>query len=120
MEPIKLVTIGLPKLLEGLIVDAFQKRGSLERIGNYDNVSEYLANRNGQEPSIVIIELAASEECERVLYYYPRARLVSIENSGRAIHLWTLVPHMQILGELSPEELVVEIISNNGRLTENG
>ena len=120
MEPIKLVTIGLPKLLDGLIVDAFQKRGSLERIGNYDNVSQYLANKDGQEPSIVIIELAASEECERVLNSCPRARLVNIESSGRAIHLWKLVPYMQILGELSPEELVVEIMSNNGRPTKNG
>lgn len=113
MEPIKLVTIGLPSLLEGLVVNAFQKRGSLKIIGNYQDVSQYLSHNDDEEPSVIIIESAGSTDCRHVLNSHPRVQLVSIENSGRKFHLWKLVPHMQTLGEVSPDELVNEILLDN-------
>ena len=113
MEPIKLVTIGLPNLLEGLVVNAFQKRGSLKVIANYQDVSQYLSHHDNEKPSIIIVEAAGSNECREVLYSYPRVQLLSIENSGRNFHLWKLVPHLQTLGEVSPDELVNEILSDN-------
>lgn len=111
MEPIKLVTIGLPNLLEGLVVNAFQKRGSLKIIGNYQDLSQYLSRIDDEEPSLILIESAQSNDYSDVLYSHPRVRLVSIENSGRKFHLWKLVPHLQTLGEASPDELVSEILS---------
>lgn len=113
MAPIKLVTIGLPNLLEGLMSNAFQKRGSMKLIGKYENVSQYFARIDNEEPDVIIVESAKSNDCRQVLYTHPRVQLVSIENSGRKLHLWKLVPQMLTLGEASPDELVNQILSGD-------
>jgi hypothetical protein len=109
VEPIKLVTIGLPNLLEGLVSSAFDKRGNLEIIGHYRSLSQYLA-RDDEKPTVIVIESAGANECNEVMYSHPRAQLVSIENSGRKLYLWKMVPHMQNLGEVSLDELVDKIL----------
>jgi len=111
VELTKLVTIGLPNLLKELVFDAFEKRCSLKVIGDYQHLSQYLSRADDEEPSVIIIESAGSKDCIDVLYSYPRAQLVSIENSGRKFHFWGLTPQMQTLGEVSPDELISEILS---------
>ena len=112
METIKLVTIGLPNLLKGLVSNAFDKRGALKINGHFHNLSQYLTLGDDEEPTVIVIESAGTNECMDVLYSHPRIHLVSIENSGKKFHLWKMIPHLQTLGEVSPDELVNEILSD--------
>ncbi len=111
MEPIRLLTIGLPNLLEGVILNAFGKRGSVNTIGHYENLQQFIGHSADIDPTIIIIESANIDDCLDVLNLYPKINLVYIEHSGKSFNLWKLVPRKQVLGEVSADELVEKILS---------
>ena len=113
MEPIRLLTIGLPNLLEVLVLKAFGKRGSVDIIGHYEDLQQFISHSVDIDPTIIIIESADIDDCLDVLYLYPKINLVYIEHSGKNFNLWKLVPRKQVLGEVSADELVEKILSDS-------
>ncbi len=113
MEPANFLTIGLSNLLDGLITNAFNKRGSLENIGRYESIQKFLNHSATVDRTIIIMEPKISEDCLDALRQYQKVRLVCVENSAKSFSLWKLEPRQQTLGEMSPDELIKTILSED-------
>jgi len=110
VEPIRLLTIGLPNLLEGLVSNAFVKQGPLKNVGSYENLQQFFSHGTDSDPTVIFIESSNTDDCMDVLYKFPKTSLVSMQGSGKSFDLWKLVPQKLVLGEVSPEELVSKIV----------
>lgn len=112
MEPIKILTFGLPKILQGIVTESFSKQSSLNILGHFDSVNEYFHQHiSDHEPSIIIVEAKQTEKCPEVLYQYPRARVVSIETQGKYLSVWRMIPEKKDLGEISSDQLAAVLCS---------
>lgn len=106
MEPIKILTFGLPKILQGIVAESFRKYGTLDVLGHYGTIEEYFTD-SGKDyfPNIIIVDSKQSDQCPDVLYQYPKARVVSIETQGKYFSVWRMVPDKTDLGEITSDEL---------------
>lgn len=112
VEPIKILTFGLPKILRGIVTESFSKQGVLDVLGHYDSVTEYRHKKNNNEqPSVIIVDSKQTDQCPDVLYQYPRARVVSIETQGKYLSVWRMVPEKKDLGEISSDDLAEMVCS---------
>lgn len=112
MGSIRLLTIGLPNLLNDLVSNAFNKAGMLSAIECYEDVQQFIANRTDVDDSVIIVESMSVDDCMKILHSHQRICLVCVEDSGKKFHLWELIPQRQVLGELSLDELVNRIFEN--------
>ena len=110
MEPIRLLTIGLPNLLDEMLFDAFSKEGALKSFESCENVPEYLTDSTRDEPILIIVESMSTADCMKILQRYQKIRLVSVEDSGKRLNVFELVPQKQVLGEVSIDELVDRVL----------
>lgn len=112
VEPIKILTFGLPKILRGIVTESFSNQGVLNVLGHYDSVTEYKYQQdNHEQPSVIIVNSKQTDQCPEVLYQYPRARVVSIETQGKYLSVWRMVPEKKDLGEISSDELAEVVCS---------
>ena len=109
MESIRLLTIGLPNLLDTLVSNAFSKGGVLKSFERCESLKQYFQHCAADEPTLIIVESMSNDDCMHILQLSQRIRLVSIEDSGKRFNLWELIPQKQVLGELSLDELVDRI-----------
>ncbi len=106
MEPIKILTFGLPKILQGIVAESFRKYGTLDVLGHYETVNEYFTGCHKDDlPNVIIVDSNQSDQCPDVLYQHPKARVVSIETQGQFFSVWRMVPEKTDLGEISSDEL---------------
>lgn len=110
MNSINILCCGLSKVLYDIVEDSFRRRESLRILGNYPSLNMFqFADK--EQPDVIIMESRRSDRCPDVLYEYPRAKVVSIEQHGKCITVWQLLPGQQNLGELSSDELANVILS---------
>jgi hypothetical protein len=146
VESTKLVTIGLPKILQEIVFQSFSARGSIKILGHYSAMEDYLkyssasqsagriqssndayfgAESGGEdsamtvdttdgainEPQVILLQTEAANRCPLLLYKFPSARVVSLEDYGKYIVVWKLTPERKILGQVSSDELADYIFS---------
>lgn len=113
MEPVRLLTIGLPNLLNDLLTKAIERSGSLRAVDCYEDLQEFLDHELNIEPTVVIVESMAMDDCQQIFQSYQKIQLICVENSGKNFDLWELVPKKQVLGEVSLDELVNRVLSKD-------
>lgn len=110
VKSINLVTVGIPKILQGIIVDRLDKHIGIELVDHFVSIKDFDDECDDREPHVVIVDSLEEFDCKNILYKYPRARVVSLRHMGKSCALWKLRPYAEELGEISPEQLI-EIIS---------
>ena len=110
MEPVSLLTIGLPKMLQKIVSDSFIKIRSVNLISHFASIGDFLRQSEQVEPSVILVESNHTSVCLELLYLYPRARVVMIKRSGKSFVIWKMIPIKKILDDVSSDELVNAII----------
>jgi hypothetical protein len=116
VESINLLTIGLPNLLDEMVLNAFSKKGVLAKFERFDDLQQYLAGDSTDVSDVILVESMSSDECISLMQLYQNIRLVSVDESGKSFSLWELVSKKQVLGELSLDELVNRILDQQSQV----
>ncbi len=111
--PVTIVTFGLPRILQEILIETFDTQKQVEWVGHFVSFSEFEDSNVLAEPHVVIVDELQEQGSAAMLYRYPHARVLCIKQLGKRCTLWQLVPRKQELGEISSDKLT-SVISGLG------
>jgi DNA-binding NarL/FixJ family response regulator len=102
--------------LRSLVRDIVAAADDLEIVGELDDTpgaeSRLLAEAERTKPDFVIVALAdpgAAEMHLQLLERRPLMKVLAVAGPEHDAHLWELQPHLEMLGQISPERLLSAI-----------
>lgn len=112
MQPIRVVTGELPRILSDIIGTVLESAGDIRVVGEAVNHAELLELTRSLRPDVVIMGLDESGLPGFGWDLYagdPLLRVLGVMGEGRQTFVYELRPHRTPLGELSPQELVAAV-----------
>ena len=119
----KIVTIGLPVLLQEIIVNALEKHITVTPPESYESLSDFQTSYKSSDkyldvsitPDLVVIESESEKDCKEMLSTFPLSKILLVEKTGASMAVWTMIPRKTELGKVSSDALAEIILSvNNG------
>ena len=112
LQPIRVVTAELPRILNDIIGSVFESAGDIRLIGQAASHSELLELACRLRPDVVIVGMEESGPPAFGWDLYindPLLRVMGVMGEGRQTFVYELRPHRTVLGELSPQELIAAV-----------
>lgn len=112
MEPIRIMLVGMPRMLSDIIGNVVKKQSDIVVVGELSSRTGLAAEVQRLEPDVVVIGLEGSrlpDECESVFDVDPHVRVLGVSGDGRELFACELRPQSEALGEVSPEKLMQTI-----------
>ena len=104
----------IPELLHGIITSVCSCEPDLELVEPMDEGMSLMDAVEAATPDVIITDQgdnAMAAVCGQVLWAYPHLRVIGLKKDGREAYLYRLALEQTVLGELSPENLVIAIRS---------
>jgi DNA-binding NarL/FixJ family response regulator len=111
-EPIRILIVGIPRLLHELIERAMGAEPDMEIVSRSDSLADFAEVAEREEPDFAIVALTDSRlpgECREFLDERARVKLFGIGPADGQATLYRLRPERVVLGEVSPQEVVAAI-----------
>jgi DNA-binding NarL/FixJ family response regulator len=112
LQPIRVVTAELPRILDDIIGAVCAAAGDIEVVGRVARHEELVELTREARPDVVILGMAPSGAATIGWELYvgdPLLRVLGIVGEGRQTFVYELRPHRTALGELSPDGLVAAV-----------
>ena len=103
---------GLPPLLRDIVSSAVADEPDMEIIGEFVDCTRVLETDVELVPDVIVLGVSVGEMadyCRRILFRFPRAKILALDGDGKSVSLYDLRPHKVPVGEVSPQELVEAI-----------
>lgn len=110
--PTRVLLAEIPRMLSDIVRRVLAAEPELEVVGPIHDragLSDAVARADAE---VVIVGIESREELrayEDLLYAHSRVTLLALQVDGRQALLYTLRPHTELLGELSPAGLIEAI-----------
>lgn len=116
MEPIKILLVGMPRLMADIIEFGLDAHPDMLIVGKLDSRAELVAQTRRTHPDFLVLDLDDArlpEECDAMFAESPHMRVLGLERDGAEAALYELRPRRAALGSISPSELAIAIRSAN-------
>lgn len=107
-EPVRVLLLGMPQLLRGILEHAVQLQSDCELLKDTRRAFQMLAEQT-VPPDIVILGLTAAEDATLVpalFARWPTAQVMTVMQAGDDAAVYELRPRRRALGQMSPAEIV--------------
>ena len=111
-EQIRVLIVGLPRLMTELVEDAFREHNGIEVVATSVDLPDFgqAVAQTAAEFAIVGLESdALPGECREFLDERARVKLLGIGSNNGKAYLYKLRPEISTLGEVSPRDVVAAI-----------
>jgi DNA-binding NarL/FixJ family response regulator len=118
IERIRIVLADLPPLAADLVERALRRQPDMVVVGRLPSPAGLLELARMTSPDAVMVGLADPElppTCLELFAEHPALTVLGVEKQGDLAHLFQLRPHRMELGEVAPDDLVVQIRGAVGR-----
>ena len=112
LQPIRVVTAELPRMLSDIMGVFLASAHDIQRVGEADSHADLLELTRRLRPDVVIMGLDRADVPDIGWSLYagdPLLRVLGVVGEGRQTFVYELRPHRTPLGELSPEELLAAV-----------
>jgi DNA-binding NarL/FixJ family response regulator len=105
-ERIRVVLVGMPRMLRDIVAGLVAAEGDLELVGDFADSDARLESLEAVQPSVIIAGAQAPLLARRI---GRRALVLGVSADGRESVLYELRPRERVLGDVSPSTLLAAV-----------
>jgi DNA-binding NarL/FixJ family response regulator len=112
LEQIRVVLSGMPRMLRQIVLTLVAAQPDMVIVAETETTNDLYALSRFTRADVVILGAEGSELPaigRQLVNRSPHVKLLAVSAEGRHVWLYDLRPHEQLIGEVSPEELVAAI-----------
>jgi DNA-binding NarL/FixJ family response regulator len=112
VEQIRVVLSGMPRMLRQIVLALVQVQPDMVIVAETETTNDLYALSRFTRADVIILGAEGSElpaVGRQIVNRSPHIKVLAVSAEGRSVWLYELRPHEQLIGEVSPEELVSAI-----------
>ena len=112
MQEIRVVLAGMPRMLREIVCALVREQPDMLIVAESETTNDLYALARFTRADVLILGAEGNELPaigRRVVNRVPHLKVLAVGAEGRHVWLYELRPHEQLIGEISPEQLVAAI-----------